>query len=302
MLWRCARLLALLIVRYPSCVTDFQELGFSDITSPVQELFPQSNAAYALNDPLNDLLRNSHDSPVLGINPAVIMPLQPQLEVVPAVPLETPVLGSAGGEDFQAEQSRVSFVPVPVHLSVPETLFSPVLSADQVLEEKEEVLLPYKKESDYEPSPSPGVESSPELAPVPTFFRRQLRTRSSTVPRRQNKRALGSPCIIPSPILGEMAVPEFQVDYGTPVLDAHRGIELTELKAKAARYRERNHGTEYDKKWLLSFAGKLTPQGLMTEEYRCYIIGCNQSNRRRDHILIHVGGHLDQRPFACTHW
>jgi len=280
------------MVKYPSYVTDSQGLGFSDTTSSAREPFIQSNAVYALND------MDSHDSPVLGINPAVI--LQPQLDGFPAVPLETPVLGLAGGENFEAEQSRGSFAPV--RLAVPEVLFSPVPHIEQPPEEQEETMLPYTKESDYEPSLSPSAESSPELASMPSFSERKLRVRPSKAPRRQNKRTLGSLYIIPSPILGETAVPEFRINYGTPVLDAHRGIELNELKAKAARYRERNQGTEYDKKWLLSFAGKLTPQGLMTEEYRCYIIGCNQSNRRRDHILIHVGGHLDQRPFACTHW
>jgi len=285
--------LAVVMVKYPSYVTDFQGFGFSDTTSSARESFIQPNAAYALND-----LVNSHDSPVLGINPAVI--LQPQLEGFPAVPLETPVFGLASGENFEGEQSRGSFAPV--HLAVPEVLFSSVRPIEQTPEEQEETMLPCNKESDYEPSLSPSVESSPELASVPSFSERKLRVRPSKAPRRLNKRIIGSPYIIPSPILGETAVPECRINYGTPVLDAHRGIELDELKAKAARYRERNQGTEYDKKWLLSFAGKLTPQGLMTEEYRCYIIGCSQSNRRRDHILIHVGGHLDQRPFACTHW
>ena len=92
------------------------------------------------------------------------------------------------------------------------------------------------------------------------------------------------------------------VNLGTPVLDAHRGIELEELKAKAERYRLRNQGRDYDKRWLISFAGKLSRRGELIEEFRCYITGCGQINKRRDHILIHVGAHLDQRPFKCRHW
>ena len=92
------------------------------------------------------------------------------------------------------------------------------------------------------------------------------------------------------------------VDLGTPVLDAHRGIEIEELKAKAERYRLQNQGRDYDKRWLISFAGKLFMRGELIEEFRCYITGCGQINKRRDHILIHVGAHLDQRPFKCRHW
>jgi hypothetical protein len=95
---------------------------------------------------------------------------------------------------------------------------------------------------------------------------------------------------------------DLPVDLGTPVLDAHRGIELEELKAKAERYRLRNQGRDYDKRWLISFAGKLSMRGELIEEFRCYIAGCGQINKRRDHILIHVGAHLDQRPFKCRHW
>ncbi|KAF8803830.1 hypothetical protein BYT27DRAFT_7234905 [Phlegmacium glaucopus] len=94
---------------------------------------------------------------------------------------------------------------------------------------------------------------------------------------------------------------DLPVNLGTPVLDAHRGVELEELKAKAERYRLRNQGRDYDKRWLISFAGKLSVRGELVEEFRCYVTGCEQMNKRRDHILIHVGAHLDQRPFKCRH-
>jgi hypothetical protein len=92
------------------------------------------------------------------------------------------------------------------------------------------------------------------------------------------------------------------VNLGTPVFDAHRGIHIEDLKAKAERYRLRNQGRDYDKRWLISFAGKLTARGELLDEFRCYVTGCKQVNKRRDHILIHVGAHLDQRPFKCLHW
>ncbi|KAM6495591.1 hypothetical protein JOM56_008297 [Amanita muscaria] len=99
------------------------------------------------------------------------------------------------------------------------------------------------------------------------------------------------------------------IDLGTPVVNAHFGITLTELEEKAERYRLRNHlllactgevEYQYDKRWLMSFVGQLSQQGQLIQEYRCYIAGCTQRNKRRDHILIHLGGHLGQRPFKCA--
>ncbi|KAG6841317.1 hypothetical protein C0991_012316 [Blastosporella zonata] len=72
------------------------------------------------------------------------------------------------------------------------------------------------------------------------------------------------------------------IDFGTPVLGAHKGIDREDLLSKAERYRLRNPGRVYDNTW-------------------CYVEGCTQTNKRRDHILIHVGSHLDQRPFPCAY-
>ncbi|CAA7260214.1 unnamed protein product [Cyclocybe aegerita] len=151
-------------------------------------------------------------------------------------------------------------------------------------------------------SPS-SSEYSPSLPLVP-----QKRTVSSRIGTRRISRikvAKKDPDFMPSPqdyyhndhdqhILGDL-------DLGTPVLDAHRGIDIEVLKAKAERYRLRNQGRDYDKRWLISFAGKLSARGELIEEFRCYVSGCKQVNKRRDHILIHVGAHLDQRPFKCEH-
>ncbi|KAG6903351.1 hypothetical protein C0995_013104 [Termitomyces sp. Mi166 len=94
----------------------------------------------------------------------------------------------------------------------------------------------------------------------------------------------------------------FDADLGTPVFDAHRGIDIDELRSKAERYRLRNPGRIYDNNWLASFAGKLSDRGELINDYRCYVAGCTQVNKRRDHILIHIGSHLDQRPYACSYW
>lgn len=89
---------------------------------------------------------------------------------------------------------------------------------------------------------------------------------------------------------------------GTPMLDAHRGISVEELHRKALRYQMRNPGKEFDKSWLIAFAGKLSPEGALLDEFRCYVNGCKQRNKRKDHIVTHMGSHLGQRPFKCEHW
>ncbi|KAJ7117344.1 hypothetical protein C8R43DRAFT_1077710 [Mycena crocata] len=87
---------------------------------------------------------------------------------------------------------------------------------------------------------------------------------------------------------------------GTPILNAHRGIAQADLEAKARRYQQRNPGVEdLDKQWLASFSGKLSDRGEMVEDFRCYVIGCTQVNKRRDHMIVHVGSHLAQRLFKC---
>ncbi|KAF9452204.1 hypothetical protein P691DRAFT_831133 [Macrolepiota fuliginosa MF-IS2] len=281
-------------IYFPSCV---DHTTLPNTISTIQDPDLQSNAACSQNAFLR--LR---DSPVFGINPADIMP--PLERVPPLPPLDTPDLGLADAEDSEAEANPCTIAPAAAPVIPEEPSQSLPLLNSHNLCQFEGVILPLKKESDYEPSLSFSAESSNESAFVPSFSKRKTRSRITKTTRRTTiKRRVASPyAITPQPSAESSAtfeVSDLPINYGTPVLDAHRGITIGELKAKAERYRLRNQCQEYDKKWLLSFAGKLTPQGLLTEEYRCYIAGCAQSNRRRDHILIHVGGHLDQRPFAC---
>jgi hypothetical protein len=252
----------------------------------------QSNAAY----PQNALLR-LRDSPVFGINPADILPPRPDFEPPQVPPPETPC--SVQLDSRNVETKTALMIPdsaLDVRL---EPARDPVPLTAENLRFLEAATL-HQQESDYEPSLPGSVSSSNKSTFQPALPRRKLRPRAKKATKRVVKHPLVSAS--PPPVMEASMFSIVPINYGTPVLDAHRGIELKELEAKAERYRLRNQGRDYDKKWLLSFAGKLTPQGLLTEEYRCYINGCNQFNRRRDHILIHVGGHLDQRPFACSHW
>lgn len=88
--------------------------------------------------------------------------------------------------------------------------------------------------------------------------------------------------------------------HPSPILNAHMGIELSELAFRAERYRARHSAQVIDRGWLMHFAGKLSDRGELIEEFRCYVVGCGQRNKRRDHIIVHVGAHVDQRPFGCS--
>ncbi|KAL4266417.1 C2H2-type domain-containing protein [Pleurotus pulmonarius] len=91
------------------------------------------------------------------------------------------------------------------------------------------------------------------------------------------------------------------IDRSTPAWSAHGGIELEVLLSYFASYMAQNAtpSAEVDKRWMLSFVGKLSPNGEKLPEYRCYVNGCTQVNKRRDHILTHLNSHLDYRPFRC---
>jgi hypothetical protein len=148
------------------------------------------------------------------------------------------------------------------------------------------------------------LSSVSEYSPISDFSSRPSARMLRGKKRKLSKKRTDIPQLCPT-FQHDLQIDEqgfLPINFGTPVFDAHRGIHLADLKARAERYRLRNQGRDYDKKWLMSFAGKLTSRGALIEEFRCYVIDCQQRNKRRDHILIHVGGHLDQRPFKCLHW
>ena len=92
------------------------------------------------------------------------------------------------------------------------------------------------------------------------------------------------------------------VSPDTPVYNVHEGISEFDLQRRANRYRRRYPGRSLDRHWLLKYAGKLNKDGKAIEDYRCYISGCSQVNKRRDHIIVHICSHANERPFACRHW
>lgn len=262
-------------------------------------------------------LNTSWNNGCVGVNPADIMPASPQ----PASPSIPP------GRVFlvHPSESQISTDPLPenessiIHTISGVRNFGVELdrnllgshhsvthqdsyklqplksSASKQLESEDETFLS-QSPSTSEYSPSLLSLGQKRAQPIRVITRSNARNNSSTV--------TGEEHIMESPDFQNdcNGSPSIPINLGTPVFDAHRGIDLEELKAKAERYRLRNQGRDYDKRWLISFAGKLSARGELVEEFRCYIAGCKQVNKRRDHILIHVGAHLDQRPFKCLHW
>ncbi|KAF9534911.1 hypothetical protein CPB83DRAFT_879182 [Crepidotus variabilis] len=155
---------------------------------------------------------------------------------------------------------------------------------------------PLRSLSDDERSTFPSPSSSEYSPEVSIGQKRPAGTRKRT--RRISRSNISDDLVCQSPDLplniDEGNLPP--INLGTPILDAHRGVGLEVLKAKAERYRLRNQGRDYDKRWLISFAGKLSARGELVDEFHCYVIGCKQKNKRRDHILIHVETHCFASP------
>ncbi|KAH9977874.1 hypothetical protein BGW80DRAFT_1284636 [Lactifluus volemus] len=83
------------------------------------------------------------------------------------------------------------------------------------------------------------------------------------------------------------------VSPDTPIFNVHEGISEYDLQRRANRYRRRYPGQSLDRHWLLRYAGKLNEDGKAIENYRL--------NKRRDHIIVHICSHVNERPFACGH-
>ena len=97
-------------------------------------------------------------------------------------------------------------------------------------------------------------------------------------------------------------VMEPSVSPDTPMFNMHQGVSEYDLQRRVNRYRRRYPGKSLDRHWLSNYAGKLNKDGKAIEDYRCYISGCAQLNKRRDHIIVHICSHVNERPFECRHW
>lgn len=142
--------------------------------------------------------------------------------------------------------------------------------------------------------PMRSLTTTPRILPAP---------QSATSPLPSGSLSVSSP-LVPQPS-ASARLPLGNITNTVPVnLDpnAYLGVDLEELRAKAEQFREQHPGHDIDKNWLAMYAGKLSEDGQRLDEYRCYVKGCFQTNKRRDHILVHVGSHVEFRPFQCDYW
>ncbi|KIP07018.1 hypothetical protein PHLGIDRAFT_433761 [Phlebiopsis gigantea 11061_1 CR5-6] len=233
-------------------------------------------------------------SPAVGINPEDITGEFPP-------PLTMPKIEDEEDAFMQIEP----YPPTPTRMASPDIeadfpadAFSAIVSvlAESVKQENAPqilpVIAPIPRRAEYPPAILPiqppsfasrttiGLKASsstykPSIAPV---------TRSPLVCTQPRNLADGSPVPVQRP---------------SPVLNAHEGVELMDLRTRADAFRRMNPGCELDKTFLQAFAGRLSERGELISEFRCYVKDCYQTNKRRDHILVHVGSHVEHRPFQC---
>lgn len=249
----------------------------------------------------------SRQEPSVGVNPAETM--RDNSISVPSTPLLLgPISDSMQGPDSPLMQTTVAGLSAPFMDELKDILTKSTTQSMEIdidpsvkveVEDLLSALLP-----DPAPSPSPmtpalqpdtfqplstsGTQTVPNVSDMPR--KTAVRTKSQARKGRASKHQRSSP---------NVPMEEF---CQTPVLNAHLGIDVTDFESRAEKFRTRNPGQDLSRKWLLSYTGKLSARGELIEDYRCYIVGCNQRNKRRDHILIHLGSHVDQRPWVCEQW
>ena len=220
--------------------------------------------------------------------------IQPRLSL-PDVP--TPVIPQSTYFPFAPPRQ---LVPVPVNLH-PSLRTLPALAPPTV----PNAPVPTPASQTSAAHPPGGPSSCLDHAPY-TFFPSSL---SALQPPKRTPLLDRQPPTFPVEVHTQ-ASPVLYADYTsprvphpqTPICNAHMGVELDELRRRADNFRVRNPGADIDKAWLQAFAGRLSENGVLIDEWRCYVKGCAQRNKRRDHILVHVGSHVEHRPFACERW
>ncbi|KAF8639891.1 hypothetical protein AX17_001143 [Amanita inopinata Kibby_2008] len=291
---------------YPSLSTPDMALPFADVNMNNLKLLPSEMSA--------------------GVNPSETLPayyLAPLLSSPPPLGFGQYCLPDVAFKDSSSNEAIrndcLGYLNSTILAYAKNILCSPLTElTDDTIREQDKHRPEYEP-SEYEPSLL-GSGSEQDCSPFPSPGLRTLRragVRKSTkrdviqyVPATSQSEGIlfGG---FPSECRIDSCKEDIPIDLGTPVTHAHLGITLSELQEKAERYRLRNHAAisrmgdmevEYDKRWLLSFVGRLSPMGESIHEFRCYVAGCAQTNKRRDHILIHLGAHLGQRPFKCSEW
>ncbi|KAI0959541.1 hypothetical protein AcW1_004336 [Taiwanofungus camphoratus] len=304
--------------------SSMDDLSLSQAKKPVDILgmhsptLHQGNHTLAKSEPLVGLFADvnmrelalKQEVPVPGVNPAEIMGDSLYVRTQESVALED---GDNAGLHHDLSPAPDNEIDPASELDA-STNFS-----DEAISAIVSLLSTSKREEDTSESPtftSVSVRPSDLYHAACLHVQPPLPTRSSTFDAALASVPFVSPGLPASqtpgrPPLVDMNLPQVSANLfpeqtagpyiqpQSPVLNAHLGVELEDLRRRAEEFRRNNPGIELDKTWLQAYAGRLSQRGELIEEYRCYVVGCSQRNKRRDHILVHVGSHVEHRPFQC---
>jgi hypothetical protein len=86
------------------------------------------------------------------------------------------------------------------------------------------------------------------------------------------------------------------------VEEPHLGVTEMQVAQKTAHWKMSHPGATLSEAFLFSFAGRLDTSGAFVPGYKCYIIGCDKTTKRKDHMADHIRAHIGEKPFSCSTW
>ncbi len=283
------------------------DLNSSTSTFSIRDwiIHPSSSpAAPHHTEPASDALSRPSDTPANINSPSVALAIPgTSVDVNPAVPAGPQTRSPSTKIDCPRGSMETVFLQVVERLCSSDNPAMACLSPSQTLICRMNDASPHESDTDLPDLQYPDVTSAGSdirrnpggLFTTPIEAPRELASNSIFT--------IGTALMSPRNILfsdscskGPLVSPD------TPVYNMHEGISEYDLQRRANRYRRRYPGRTLDRHWLLKYAGKLNKDGKAIEDYRCYILGCAQVNKRRDHIIVHICSHVNERPFACRHW
>ena len=82
----------------------------------------------------------------------------------------------------------------------------------------------------------------------------------------------------------------------------YEGVQQQDVAMKTKYFKLTHPGEKLSDELLFNFAGRLSQTGQAIAGYRCYIVGCTKTTRRKDHMGDHIRTHLGEKPFLCSIW
>ena len=83
---------------------------------------------------------------------------------------------------------------------------------------------------------------------------------------------------------------------------SYEGVSEQLVAQKTKYFRMMNPGERLSDDLIFNFAGRLSANGDPILGYRCYIVGCGKTTKRKDHMGDHIRTHLGEKPFTCSIW